>query len=399
MYKQSFSRYRNASRGPSRNGSGRRQGGGRGRSAGFQDFSKFINKNPEDVIVEAFTPNIQINDLPLVSALKANIVKKGYTQLTPIQDQAIPLVMQGRDLIGVANTGTGKTAAFLIPFINKAYNDINQRVLIIAPTRELAQQINAEFRSFSQGMNLYSVLCIGGTNMFAQRRELSRVHNFLICTPGRVKDLTQRGWVNLSLYKNVVVDEVDRMFDMGFQNDIQFILGSVAKERQTLFFSATVSSDIEVLINKYLVQPEKIVMKQKTSSANIMQDIIRTSSQKEKMEVLHDMLIKEEFTKVLIFIKTKWNLAEIEVELKDRGFKVESIHGNKSQAHRQRSLSNFKENRIKILLATDVAARGLDIDNVSHVINYDLPATYEDYVHRIGRTGRANNKGVALTFV
>ncbi len=399
MYKQSFSRYRNASRGPSRNGSGRRQGGGRGRSAGFQDFSKFINKNPEDVIVEAFTPQIQINDLPLVSALKANIIKKGYTQLTPIQDQAIPLVMQGKDLIGVANTGTGKTAAFLIPFINKAYNDINQRVLIIAPTRELAQQINTEFRSFSQGLNLYSVLCIGGTNMFAQRRELSKVHNFLICTPGRVKDLTQRGWVNLSLYKNVVVDEVDRMFDMGFQNDIQFILGSVAKERQTLFFSATVSSEIEVLINKYLVQPEKIVMKQKTSSANIMQDIIRTSSQKEKMEVLHDMLIKEEFTKVLIFIKTKWNLAEIEVELKDRGFKVESIHGNKSQAHRQRSLSNFKENRIKILLATDVAARGLDIDNVSHVINYDLPATYEDYVHRIGRTGRANNKGVALTFV
>ena len=399
MYKQSFSRYRNASRGPSRNGSGRRQGGGRGRSAGFQDFSKFINKNPEDVIVEAFTPQIQINDLPLVSALKANIIKKGYTQLTPFQDQANPLVIQRKDLIGVANTGTGKTAAFLIPFINKAYNDINQRVLIIAPTRELAQQINTEFRSFSQGLNLYSVLCIGGTNMFAQRRELSKVHNFLICTPGRVKDLTQRGWVNLSLYKNVVVDEVDRMFDMGFQNDIQFILGSVAKERQTLFFSATVSSEIEVLINKYLVQPEKIVMKQKTSSANIMQDIIRTSSQKEKMEVLHDMLIKEEFTKVLIFIKTKWNLAEIEVELKDRGFKVESIHGNKSQAHRQRSLSNFKENRIKILLATDVAARGLDIDNVSHVINYDLPATYEDYVHRIGRTGRANNKGVALTFV
>ena len=189
------------------------------------------------------------------------------------------------------------------------------------------------------------------------------------------------------------------MFDMGFQKDINFILGLLPRTRQALFFSATVSNDIEILINKYLVSPIKISINEKKSAKNIMQDIIRTSSPSEKISVLHDMLIKPEFEKVIIFIKTKWNLNEIEKELKDRGFLVTSIHGNKTQIARQKSLSHFKENRTKILLATDVAARGLDIDNVSHVINFDKPATYDDYIHRIGRTGRGNNKGIALTFV
>lgn len=365
----------------------------------FSDFSKYINKNPETLVEEIYTPEIKISELKIVEKLKNNILQKGFKDLTPIQDRSIPLIIDGKDIIGIANTGTGKTGAFLIPMINKAYFDINQKVLIIAPTRELAQQINTEFRSFASGMNLFSTLCIGGTSMYAQKKDLNRIHNFLICTPGRVKDLAQRGWVNLSVYNNIVIDEVDRMFDMGFQKDINFILGLLPKTRQALFFSATVSNDIEILINKYLVNPIKISINEKKSATHIMQDIIRTKSQNEKITVLHDMLIKPEFEKVIIFIKTKWSLNEIEKELKDRGFLVTSIHGNKTQGARQKSLSHFRENRTKILLATDVAARGLDIDNVSHVINFDRPATYDDYVHRIGRTGRGNKKGVALTFV
>lgn len=396
MYQRQNGRFSRSTQ--SRFGNNRRRGSFSNKSS-FSDFSKYINKNPEELIEQVYKPEINISDLNIIDKLKNNILKKGFIDLTPIQDKSIPLIIDGKDIIGIANTGTGKTGAFLIPMINKTYSDINQKVLIIAPTRELAQQINSEFRSFSSGMNLFSTLCIGGTSMFSQRRDLSRVHNFLICTPGRVKDLAQRGWVDLSKYNNIVIDEVDRMFDMGFQKDINFILSLLPKSRQALFFSATVSNDIEILINKYLVNPIKISINEKKSATHIKQDIIRTSSSIEKMTILHDMLIKPEFEKVIIFIKTKWSLNEIEKELKDRGFLVTSIHGNKTQVARQKSLSHFRENRTKILLATDVAARGLDIDNVSHVINFDRPATYDDYVHRIGRTGRGNKKGIALTFV
>lgn len=399
MFKKPYGRFNRSNPGRKPFGGGFGGGRGRGGPRSFSDYSKYINKNPEEIVEEIFIPTVKITELNIIEKLKTNILQKGYKDLTPIQDKTIPLILEGKDIIGVANTGTGKTGAFLIPMINKTYSDIKEKVLIIAPTRELAQQINTEFRSFSAGLNLFSTLCIGGTSMFAQRKDLNRVHNFLICTPGRVKDLAQRGWVDLSTYNNIVIDEVDRMFDMGFQKDINFILGLLPKTRQALFFSATVSNDIEVLINKYLVSPIKISINEKKSATHIMQDIIRTSSPSEKISVLHDMLIKPEFAKVIIFIKTKWNLNEIEKELKDRGFLVTSIHGNKTQVARQKSLSHFKENRTKILLATDVAARGLDIDNVTHVINYDKPATYDDYVHRIGRTGRGNNKGIALTFV
>ncbi|OGC51529.1 hypothetical protein A2982_02895 [candidate division WWE3 bacterium RIFCSPLOWO2_01_FULL_39_13] len=399
MYQKNYSnRYRNTSRRPNRFGFKRRGSSGGSRNSSI-DISKYINRNPEETLELAFIPSVNINDLAVDEKLKYNIQRKGYTQLTPIQDKAIPLIMNGRDLIGIANTGTGKTAAFLIPLINKVYLNKQEKVLIIAPTRELAQQINAEFRSLSQGLNIYSTLCIGGTNMYSQRRDLGRPHNFLICTPGRIKDVAERKWINLSMYNNIVVDEVDRMFDMGFQKDIRIILGQLPTARQTLFFSATVSDNIEALIKSFLNTPEKVSINQKISSVNIMQDIIRTDSAHKKIDVLHDILIKPEYTKVLIFIKTKWSLNEVEKELIDRGFKVASIHGNKTQGARQRSLSIFKENRTQILLATDIAARGLDINNVSHVINYDQPATYNDYIHRIGRTGRGNNKGVALTFI
>ena len=319
--------------------------------------------------------------------------------MTPIQDKSIPIILKGRDLIGIADTGTGKTAAFLIPLINKVYLNRQEKVLIIAPTRELAQQIDSELNTFTFGLNIYSTLCIGGTNMRSQRKNLRKAHNFLICTPGRIKDVAERNWVNLSMYRNIVIDEVDRMFDMGFQKDIQVILSLLPKTRQALFFSATISNNIEILIKKYLKNPEKVLIDQKKRSINIMQDVVHTNSANKKIDILHNMLIKPEFTKVIVFIKTKWSLKNTEKELIGRGFKVASIHGDKTQSARQRSLAIFKENRATILLATDVAARGLDIKNVSHVINYDQPATYDDYIHRIGRTGRGKNKGVALTFV
>jgi len=402
MYQNQYkSRYGNARSSFRRGGNqyGRNSQRGPRRSGNYIDISQYINKTPDAIIEDNYIPKFTINDLSVNEQLKANIFRKGYTQLTPIQDQSIPLIMDGHDLIGIANTGTGKTAAFLIPLINKAHINRNEKIIIITPTRELATQINTEFRTFSQGMGLYSSLCIGGTNIYNQQRDLSRPHNFLICTPGRIRDLANRNWVNLANYNNIIIDEFDRMFDMGFQKDIHMILEMLPKPRQSLFFSATITSEIESAFNKYLSSPHKVEINQKVSAANITQDIVRTLPGSTKIDTLHDLLIKEEFTKVIVFIKTKWELKNIETELITRGFKVESIHGNKTQSARQRSLTNFKENRKKILLATDVAARGLDIDHVTHVINYDQPQSYEDYIHRIGRTGRGSNKGVALTFV
>jgi len=402
MYQQNTNRYRNSSSRPNNRFRGGSNAGRRNtfrRSKIRIDIAKYINKNPEDFVEEKYTPSNKITDLKISEKLKENIIKKGYTDLTPIQDQSIPLILEGKDLIGIANTGTGKTAAFLIPLINKAITQNQQKVIIMAPTRELAQQIDMEFKSLAIGLNLYSVLCIGGTSMYSQKRDLQKYHSFLICTPGRIKDLAERRWVNLSTYNNIIMDEVDRMFDMGFQKDINIILNQLPNQKQSLFFSATLSAQIGILVNSHLNNPVKIEINEKKSSTNILQDIVRVASTTTKIDVLHDLLIKQEFTKVIVFIETKWKLNQIEGELKGRGFKVASIHGNKTQFARQRSLSSFRESRTNILLATDVAARGLDIDNVSHVINYDEPQSYDDYVHRIGRTGRGTNKGVALTFV
>jgi ATP-dependent RNA helicase RhlE len=377
-----------------------RSNGGRFKSGvSSQDFSQYINKSIQNVVEEVSMTERLYSDLPVNETLKTNISKKGYTTLTPIQDECIPVIMEGKDVIGLAHTGTGKTAAFLIPLINKVLNDRNEKVLIMVPTRELATQINSELFSLIQSMGLFSVVCIGGQNIESQRRNLSRFHNFLICTPGRLKDLLQRRYVYVSNYNNVVLDEVDRMFDMGFQKDMKIILSELPPVRQTLFFSATLSRNVEELASQYLKNPVRISVNESKISSNIEQDIVRLNGDRTKIEVLHDMLIKEEFSKVLIFGKTKFGVERLSKELRFRGFKAESIHGGKSQSARQNSLNMFKRNYIHILVATDVAARGLDIDNVSHVINYELPESTDDYIHRIGRTGRGSNKGIALTFI
>jgi len=374
----------------------------RGRSHGQHlDISTFIQKA---VVVEEteqhFLPEHSFADFAISDSLKKNIVKKGYSAPTPIQDRIIPHILHGKDVVGIANTGTGKTAAFLIPLINKVLLNPKEKVLIVVPTRELAVQIDQELRGFTPMLGIFSACCVGGANIMQQIRDLRHVNQFVIGTPGRLKDLIERKNLDLSTTNTVVLDEADRMLDMGFIADMRYLMSKMPKIRHTLFFSATMSKEIERLIHEFLREPVSISVKTRETSKNIDQDIVRMKAGQDKLDALCDLLIKkEDFQKVLIFGRTKHGVQKLSVALSKRGFAAESIHGNKTHGQRQRALSLFKEGRIQALVATDVAARGLDIPNVSHVINFDIPATYEDYIHRIGRTGRAEKTGKALTFV
>ena len=339
------------------------------------------------------------SDFDIANPLKINIQNKGYTTPTPIQERTIPAILEGRDLVGTANTGTGKTAAFLIPIINKIFKDRNQSALIITPTRELAVQINDELRAFAQNMQIYSALLIGGSNMHRQISDLRRNPSVVIGTPGRLKDLIQRNLLRLNEFSIFVLDEVDLMVDIGFVMDVKYFVGLLPKARQSLFFSATISPKVSEILRSFVQNPITVSVKQQDTAENVDQDVVRVLSRDKKVDQLHDLLIQDGFDKVLIFGKTKHGIEKLHRELDFRGFKVGAIHGNKTQGHRQRVLQSFKSDQINILLATDVASRGLDIPDVSHVINYDLPQTYDDYIHRIGRTGRAGKTGVALTFV
>jgi len=363
------------------------------------DVSKYINKGIAPVEVAAYVPKHKFGDFPIQENLKANIALKGYISPTPIQDQSIPVVLKGQDIVGIANTGTGKTAAFLIPLINKVLLDKKELVLIVVPTRELALQINEELRAFTKGFGLFSTVCVGGASISYQMRGLRMRNNFIIGTPGRLKDLIERRALNLSNFRTVVLDEADRMLDMGFIRDMRFMMAQMPTDRQTLFFSATISPEVETLIRDFLRNPVRVSVKTGATAKNIEQDVIHVQAGKDKLDVLHDLLNKVECERVLIFGRTKHGVERLSNTLISRGFKSTSIHGNKSQPQRERALADFKESRAKILVATDVAARGLDINDITHVINFDLPATHDDYIHRIGRTGRGDKKGKALTFV
>lgn len=355
-------------------------------------------KKAVDVLEIPYVAVNNFSDFPLDETVKKNVMTRGFDKPTAIQDQAMLPVLEGKDLVGIANTGTGKTAVFLLPLITKVAKNRSQKVLIVTPTRELAVQIQDEFRLFSSGMGIFSTLCIGGASLNVQARQLSRQPNFVIGTPGRIKDLEGRRILKLGSYRNVVLDEVDRMLDMGFIHDIRHIISLLAKDRQSLFFSATIPEKTKILMQEFLVNPVTVSVKTGPTCENVDQDIVRTQG-RSKVEVLHDLLIKEEFRKVLVFGRTKWGVNKLEKNLSKRGFKAVAIHGNKSQGQRLRALNMLKNNRVQILLATDVASRGIDIKDITHVINYDVPETYDDYVHRIGRTGRVGKKGVALTFV
>jgi ATP-dependent RNA helicase RhlE len=388
---------RNASR-PSSGGSR----GGKGRRGSFEriDVSRFINKSTITEKEEIYIPTHTFGDFNIDPRLKASIAKKQYIYPSPIQDKTIPHALNGRDVIGIANTGTGKTAAFLIPIINKILLDKNETAIIIAPTRELAIQIDKEFREFANGMIIYACVCVGGASIVPQIKTLRRGCNIVIGTPGRLVDLVKRKEIDLSHTKSVVLDEADRMLDMGFLEDITFLLEKTAPQRQNFFFSATLPKPIETLIERFSKDPVSIMVKTRDTSKNVEQDVIRVARGVEKIDVLADLLANQaEFKKVVIFSEMKHAVEKLSVELSKRGFKAGSIHGDKRHNDRQRTLKAFKEDQINILVATDVAARGLDIPDVTHVINYEIPQTYDTYIHRIGRTGRASKKGVALTFV
>ena len=363
------------------------------------DPARFINKAIMVENNENFTPKHKFQDFKIDQRLIVAVINKGYKIPTPIQDQVIPHITNGFDVVGIADTGTGKTAAFLLPLINKILRNSREQILIVVPTRELAIQIDQEFKFFSKGMRIFSVCCVGGVNIGRQISELRYNYNLIVGTPGRLKDLIGKKIINLSKFNTIVLDEADRMFDMGFINDTRFIMNGMPRGRQTLFFSATISSEIERIIKEFTKNPVRISVKTRDTSKNVEQDIIKIDQSKTKLEVLNNLLNQKEFDKVLIFGRTKHGVEKISKTLLRKGFKVESIHGNKNNSQRQRALGMFKDNRIQILVATDVAARGLDIADVSHVINYDIPATYDDYIHRIGRTGRWNKRGMALTFI
>lgn len=362
------------------------------------DMSLLTKKADSQIKAEEYVSKHSFNDFKIAQRLKENISYRGYTSPTPIQDKVIPCILENKDVVGIANTGTGKTASFLIPLLDKIYMDRNVKILIVAPTRELAVQIQDECRAFSSGLQINSVLCIGGVNMRNQIRNLRYRHNIVIGTPGRLKDLFNQRAIIFQFYNTIVLDEVDRMLDMGFIHDIKFIIAELNKQRQSLFFSATVSPSIRTIMNSFLVNPVEISVKTTETPLRVDQEIVKTNG-KIKTAVLQELLKKEEFTKVLIFGRTKWGIERLSKHLEVNGFKVASLHGNKNQNQRQRALDAFKRNEVTILLATDIASRGLDIDDITHVINFDLPQSYEDYIHRIGRTGRADKKGVALSFI
>ena len=362
------------------------------------DPNLFVKKAEEFVKIEEAPTVHNFTDFGLNPQLLQNITAHGYQKPTVIQDRAIGEILAGKDVLGIANTGTGKTAAFAIPLIEKVLKNPNTRIIILAPTRELAAQIKQDIRSLTMGLRVYISLAIGGAYIREQIIEIRRGPHIIIGTPGRIKDLGERRVLNFGTLDTVVLDEVDRMLDMGFVDEIKAIMQQIPSSRQTLFFSATVDRKIETLINTLLRNPVKISLESKIASNHVEQNVVRVPRHEKQIKLM-TLLKQEEFKKVLVFGATKRMVDTLTTSLMQSGLKVDSIHGDKPQSKRQRVIQMFKENKISVLVATDVAARGLDIADITHVINYDIPNNYEDYIHRIGRTGRGNCKGFALTFV
>lgn len=380
-------------------GGGQRRNQSNRRRGQYIDPKRFI-KPADFTQVEQYQPANAFSDFTLHEQLAKNLSSKGYTTPTPIQDQAIPVALQGKDIIGIANTGTGKTGAFSIPILNRLLTGKQGKAIVIAPTRELAEQINEEMRAIGRGGDFDGALLIGGSSMGKQLRDLRYNPRIVIGTPGRIKDHLERKTLNLNTFDMAVLDEVDRMLDMGFVHDVRSILSNVADNRQSFFFSATLDTRVNNLIQTFCQNPITISIKSNESSNNVNQDVVRVERGHNKIDKLHDLLLDETtVSKVILFDETQRGVERLSKNLLERGFKVDAIHGGKSQGQRQRALRRFKNNEVQVLVATDVAARGIDVPDVSHVINYSIPQSYEDYIHRIGRTGRAGQTGQALTFV
>jgi len=348
---------------------------------------------------------MNFKDLRIIDPILKALSAEGYIRPTPIQQQSIPILLRGKDLLGCAQTGTGKTAAFAIPILQHLYLDRNQekgqrkvRALIVTPTRELAIQIADSFTTYGQFTSIKNTVIYGGVKQGAQTQALQRGIDVLVATPGRLLDLMQQGYISLAAIEYFVLDEADHMLDMGFIHDIRKIIAKLPAQRQSLFFSATMPSDIVKLSHKILGSPEKVTIKPEQATAEKVAQTVYFVAKKDKPKLLIHLLQNESSDSTLVFSRTKHGSDKIVRVLKKVGISAEAIHGNKSQNARQRALGNFKNGDTKVLIATDIAARGIDVEDLSQVINYDLPNISETYIHRIGRTGRASASGMAVSF-
>jgi ATP-dependent RNA helicase RhlE len=344
---------------------------------------------------------MNFSQLGLTDALARRCESLGYTEPTPIQKQAIPVVLSGADLIGCAETGTGKTAAFLLPMIQRMSEQAlpGIRALVLAPTRELASQIEASYRSLMPKRDARCVTLIGGAGMHRQTEALRRGVRLVIATPGRLLDHMERGAIDFSHIDTLVLDEADRMLDMGFWPAIRRVLAALPTKRQTLLFSATMSSAIEKIARSTMREPKVVEVSQRGLPPRTVDQTAYPVAMESKTALLLDLLERERFERVLVFTRTRRGAERLSHILEARSHKVNRIHADRTQPQREAALRGFKDGQTRVLVATDIAARGIDVDSISHVINYDVPAAPEDYVHRIGRTGRAGNRGRAITLV
>ncbi len=348
---------------------------------------------------------MSFNDLKLIKPLILALDKKGYTEPTPIQQQSIPHILEGKDLFGCAQTGTGKTAAFALPVLQmlsqkKANNPQNRNIkaLILAPTRELALQISQNINDYGRNLGVSHTTIFGGVGQRAQTMALQRGVDILVATPGRLLDLMNQGFVKLNAVEYFILDEADRMLDMGFINDLRKVIAKLPTKKQTLFFSATVAPDIMKLAHTLLVNPVSVSVTPVSSTAELINQSVYFVNKENKRSLLNHLLLDNTIHNALVFTRTKHGADKVVKELIKTGIKAEAIHGNKSQSARERALKGFKNSEIRVLVATDIASRGIDIDKLSHVINFEIPEQAETYVHRIGRTGRAGSRGEALSF-
>jgi ATP-dependent RNA helicase RhlE len=360
---------------------------------------KDLVKQAETKEVSNFEPSITFEQSSLHPKIKELLEVKGYKEPTEIQEKSLEALLAGRDLLGIAKTGSGKTAAFLLPILQRQIEG-KHPALVLAPTRELAVQIEEEYRSLSKGLRLSSVVYIGGTNMNRDLQQAGRETDLIVATPGRLLDLYQRRAISFRNLKVLVIDEFDRLLDMGFERDLNRIMDALPMDRQNLLFSATLDRTQERKISEILHDPVRLqISSGELTNDHVQQELVHLKASDVKMDVLISMLKKEEFEKVIIFAETKRWVTKVNRKLRAAGIHSDEIHGDKSQNYRQRALNSFKAGKLQTLIATDVAARGIDVDDITHVINYQIPKTMDSYIHRVGRTGRAGKTGIAYTFV